>query len=564
MNLIVRGSLKLPRRTWRRRKWIRPGLALLAAILAVSTGTIHAAADPLRQAVVDALTEIEGGIKEWDRLGSWELTSTILLGIVGLAVTGLQVFQAKWAKIVTAVLGLVSGAGIIINQNYFDADARAYHSLVKRAHVKVGDFKMQFALYQPPLHDPLSTDDYKFLSEALVTLKKSIADLEDSVLGKNPTPAAQTSASAISLSWATTAYAMAAATVPEWANTIPADADNFYFIGVANDRSATAARDAAKEQARAAVDSSFQKALGTYPQIPTDDIAHLAHNISEFGEVVSTFVAPSSETYRGYALVRVPREFAALTVKNFFLIHNLPFDPKLLDRIAAGYQTKASSVTEANEQKAAAEKGIVYIHIAVVADRAIGEVLRQAIGEVVSAPGAEVQVSQPSNTVRYFNTEDVGLAAQIKDLAEKTLAGEGYSVQLQLKDGSAEGYKVPKHQLEVWLAPVPRSVGPRISFEVQNGTPPDRVEALKKALAAAGYEVSQIEFLSGISSHDARVFYYKKSDAEEANSLVRTLAELGLRPSREMATLANPRPDFRPRHYDLRIGKDSFTSEHLR
>ena len=111
----------------------------------------------------------------------------------------------------------------------------------------------------------------------------------------------------------------------------------------------------------------------------------------------------------------------------------------------------------------------------------------------------------------------------------------------------------------MWLGPLPR-ITPRVILEVEPGTPPDRIEKLKKGLSDAGYEVKS-EPATGIPSHDTRVIYYKKSDAEEANSLVKVLPELGLVTSRETATQAQPRTDFRPKHYDLRVGKDSFATE---
>jgi hypothetical protein len=532
---------------------------LLGAGIAMVTGAVHAAADPLRQLVLDSLADIEKEIHEWDRAGSWELTATIVVGIIGGVAAALQAIKSGWARVVTAVLGVLSGVLVIVNQNCFDVDHRVYRSLAQQSHKLVRDFTMQLGLYP----SPLTRDDYKDLCTQVIKLEKDVGDLQRAVFGKNTTPAAHASIHTFLPSLISTAYAMEGASdMPDWAKTLPNDADNIYFVGVANDRTAAQARDAAQQQAKAAVESSFETALRSYSKIPAEDVAHLAHEISESGEVVSTFVVPASGAYRGYALVRVPRALTALSAKSFFLAHSLPFDPKLLDQIAVGDKTKQVAATEANEQKAAAQKGVAYVHVATPADRALGAVLCQSIGEVVSAPSVEVQISQPANTVRYFNSEDAGLAAKIKDVAEKTLAAEGYSIQLQLKDEYAEGYKTPKqqHQFEVWLAPVPR-IAPRVNLEVQTGTPADRIEELKKALVAAGYEVSKTENVPRIPSRNARVFYYKKSDADEANSLVKALPDLGLLSSKETATLAKAPSDFRPRHYDLRVGKDTFAGE---
>jgi hypothetical protein len=542
-----------------RRSW-RGVCLLLVAVLALGTGITYAAADPLRQVVLEWLKDIENEIGEWGRAGSLELTATIGVGIIGLVVAGLQATKVTWARIVTAGLGLLSGTLVIVNQNCFDADHRAYRSIARQAHQLVRDFKRELGGYP----SPLTNDDFKDIHSQMIKLGKDVADLQRAIFDKNTTPPANVSNGTFAPSLISSAYALEApSNMPDWAKTLPSDADNIYFVGVASDSTAGAAREAAAHQAKHAMGSSLEIALATYStQIPAEDVSHLVREISDAGETISTFVAPVSGTYRGYALVRVPRTLVALTVKSFFITHGLTFNERLLSRIAQGNNTTASAVKQANEQKAAADKGVVYVHVAEVADRAIGEVLRQALGDVVSAPAAEVQISQPSNTVRYFNPEDATLAAQIKAAAEKTLATEGYPIQLRLKDEYAEGYKTSKHQLEVWLAPIPR-IAPRVSLEVENGTPPARIDALKDALMAAGYEVSNPEFVSNIPSPDTRLFYYKKSDAQEANSLVKTLAGMGLTTTTETASQATPQADFRPRHYDLRITKNSFMTERL-
>jgi hypothetical protein len=525
----------------------------------MATGNVHASADPLRQLVLDSLADIEKEIHGWDRAGSWELTATIIVGIIGLVAAALQAIKSAWARVITAVLGVLSGVLVIVNQNCFDADHRVYRSLARQSHQLVRDFTRQLGFYP----SPLSRDDYKDLCTQMIKLEKDLGDLQRAGFGKNPTPPAHVATHILLPSLISTAYAMESASdMPDWAKAVPNDAENIYVVGVANDRTAGQARDAAQQQAKAAVESSFETALRSYSKIPAEDVSHLAHEISGSGEVVSTFVVPASGVYRGYALVRVPRALTALSAKSFFVVHSLPFDPKLLDQIAAGEKTKEAAVTEANKQKAAAQKGVAYVHVAAPTDRALGGVLSQSIGEVVSAPSVEVQISQPANTVRYFNSTDAELAAKIKDVAEKTLAAEGYPIQLQLKDEYAEGYKTPKqqHQFEVWLGPVPR-IAPRVNLEVEPGTPPEKIEELTKALMAAGYEVPKTENVPGIPSRNARVFYYKKSDADEANSLVKALPDLGLLSSKETATLAKAPSDFRPRHYDLRVGKDSFTTE---
>jgi hypothetical protein len=416
---------------------------------------------------------------------------------------------------------------------------------------------MQLALYP----DPLSRDDFKDLSSQLVKLEKTVRDLQRTILGKNAAPPAQPSANGGAISLISAAYAASDTdSAPDWAKRLPNDPDSIYFVAVANDATAAAAREAAQQQAKAAVETSLATALNSYSQIPADDVGHLAQQIAKSAEIVSTFVVPTGGTYRGYALARVSKPVAMLSAKSFFLAHNVPFDPKLLGLIAAGRETEAAATAAANQQKTAAQNGVAYIHVASPTDRSIGEALRQSLSEVISAPPIEVQVSEPTNTLRYFGTDDLILAKRVRDAAEKAMTAEGYTVQLELKDEQAEGFRARKSHFELWLGPLPH-IPPRIHFEVEAGTPPDRVAKLKQELTGAGYQVPKIESVSGIPSQEARLFYYRKSDVDEANSLAKTLSSYGLSSAGEAATLAKAPSDFRPRHYDLRIGKSSFSAE---
>ena len=522
--------------------------------MAIAARMGYAAGPNLHQDIVDRLAEMEGEVHGWDKAGSWELTATVALGIIGLVITLIQTVPSFWIKIVTAILGFVSGSLVLVNQNCFDADHRAYHSLARQSKQLIKDFRMEFDTYP----DPLPINDFKFLCGELKRLENNLGDLQRAIFGKNAIPPAHPSAAVFSLSLVSSAYAVEGTNVmPDWAKSVPSDAENIYFVGVANDRTATGARDAAQQQAQASAKSSVMTALQSYPQVPAEDVAGLADEISNTGEVVSTFVVPNASMYRGYALVRVSRALTAVSVKTFFLTHGLPLDPKLLDQIATGSKTKAAAVQEANAQNVAATKGVAFIQVAVPQDRAIGEALRQAISEIVSAPGVEVRGSEPANTVRYFNAEDAQLAANIKDVAEKRLTEEGYAVQLQLKDGYAEGYRgVPKHQVEVWLAPIPQ-IAPRVYLDVDRTIKEkqsDKLERLKQILAQWGYE-TKIDSLS--SGGQTRLFYYKSSDAPEAGTLNTAILAMGIPLSRDLPSQIPGHSTFRPRHFDLRLGPHS-------
>jgi nucleotide-binding universal stress UspA family protein len=537
----------------------RPHRVYLCLLLLLSIAFVAGAAwgaDPdLRQALEDRLAQSQHDVDGWRKSASWELTATILIAITGLVIAVIQTSKKSWIKGMTAILGFISGALVVVNQQYFDADHRAYRSLAKQGQQQINDFRMQLIQFS----GPLSKEDFKDLSSQLKKLETDLGDAERAIFGKNPVPPVKGSTNAPSFSLITSAYASEGTNgMPDWAKTVPTDRGNIYFVGIANDKTAAGARDSAREQAKASTESSFAAALTSFPQIPSADATKLARDISTSGEVVSTFVSPVSGTYRGYALFRLPRTATASTAKTYFLAHSVPFDEALLNQIAAGDKAKQAAATGVEKQKKAVEKGVAYIHIATPTDVLIATILRKSVGEVVSAPKVEVQISQPADTVRYFNSGDVNLATKVKDVAAKTLAAEGYSVPLQLSDESTKGFKTKyPHQVELWLAPLPR-VRPRVHLQVESGSSTEQVEQLQQNLAAAGYDVVKSETVEGIPSQEASVLYYKQSDADEANSLTKALSDLGLLNSRDTASLAQEPADSGPRHYDLRVGKDSF------
>jgi hypothetical protein len=526
----------------------------------LATRTVHAA-DPFRQTLLDTLRDIENPIQEWEKAGSLELSATIIIGIIGLVITLIQAISSFWIKIVTALLGFISGSLILVNQNCFDADHRAYRSLAKRSHELVDNFKMQLRRLAPDPLIPLTKDQFDDLFKQLLKLKGDVGDLDRATFGKNAVPPASASTGSVSFSLINSAYAQERVNdMPEWAKVLPVDTDNIYFVGVANDRTAAAARDAAQKQAKAAVDSSFETALHSYSKIPADDVTHLAHEISESGEVVTTFVEPASGSYRGYALVRVPRSLTALSAKGFFLAHKLSFDPKFLDQMATGNKIKTAAAIEATEQKAAAQAGVAYIHIADEKDRGVGEALRKDLSSVVSAPGVQVAVSEPPNSVRYFNPEDAVLAQTVKDRAQKYLAAEGYPTELKIENLSGTPVKGRNKQIEVWLARA-QQLRPRVYVEVDKDTPPDKLQLLKGRLEQNGYEV-HLENPSDVPDQETRILYYRDSDEAEAQVLLSQLSGLGVSSARDAPTRIKGTSDARPRHFDLRIGKDTLVEKH--
>jgi hypothetical protein len=131
---------------------------------------------------------------------------------------------------------------------------------------------------------------------------------------------------------------------------------------------------------------------------------------------------------------------------------------------------------------------------------------------------------------------------------------------LQIENLSGTSVKGQNKQIEMWLAEM-QQLKPRVYVEVDNGTPPDNLQTLKGRLEQNGYEV-HLEKPSDVPNQEARILYYRDSDATEAEALLKQLPELGVLSSRDMPTKIKGTSDARPRHFDLRIGKNAFVEKH--
>ena len=75
--------------------------------------------------------------------------------------------------------------------------------------------------------------------------------------------------------------------------------------------------------------SSLTSALDASGKAQVVDVERLADSVSQTGDVVATFVAPSGDAYRGYALIRQPRKVTDINVQKFLLSQGLSSNPDL-------------------------------------------------------------------------------------------------------------------------------------------------------------------------------------------------------------------------------------------
>jgi hypothetical protein len=507
---------------------------------------------------------IDDDIGSWIRTGQIIAWLTFAIAAIGIIVAAFQVAKNKWIKILAAVLSVVSALIIAFNHIFFTADYRAYQKMAKAARSKLEAFRDELDGF--PNLDQATTHD---LHMKFSKLKSDIDELEQRTIYNATVVANRIVASPdlgeILLSTARADEKTSSVRPPAWVTKLPSDEHNLYFVGIAEGDTLDDARKNALLKAESVVAEAFDEATKRSGKLTgrVEFVADLTKSLAGASEVAATFAGPSPTGvgYRAFTLLRLSKSVAAVNAETAFVENGVPYDKAFLDSLNGGSAVLANtSVQATNEQRQAVNNGVVYIQFTNESNRPLAEALRQSLSSIANAPSIQLQPDNQEDVVRYFHKEDADLASKVKQAAEIFLDQEGYRTTLRLDDLSETAVTGKNKQVEVWLAQKPMGK-PRVNLKVQTGTSPGRVEGLKKALVEAGYEVSKIESVDVIPSHDARVIYYKKSDAEKANSLVKALPELGVTSFRETATEIKERPGGRPNQYDLNVGKDTLGTE---
>lgn len=313
------------------RIWIMVGLIVGCCLLVC----------PLCQGSADPF--LDGQIKVLDhRIGSWERSGQIvgwlvfLVFVIGLVVAALQAVTARWMKILTGVLSVLSAVFVGYYHQFFPADDRSYNKAAREARGLVEAFVFELEQY-PTLDAPTKTglhSKYQSLLGQIETIGN--ATIYNAV-GTSGTEVTKPSAG---LNLLPSAYAQPnpdAARVPDWVNSVPSDEKNFYFLGKATAKSFEEAKDNALLNGRQAATAMFVKlakdsaTLAAKPQL----IDQLVSALVSSAEIAQTFVAPDSGAggYRGYALVRVSRNAARFAAESIFVQTSTPYDKAFLDKV---------------------------------------------------------------------------------------------------------------------------------------------------------------------------------------------------------------------------------------
>lgn len=308
-------------------------LLVVISFWVLSVRVSNASADPFLDGQMKL---VESQISRLQNMSYFLGALTLAVFVFGVVVGLLQKANSKGMKITAGVLAFSSAVIVAFTHQFFQADDRAYDKVAQQASMKLKDFAYQLALY-PALDDSTKAGLEKQFGE----LRREIDQLEYTNL-HNVAPISSQRTSAlwqrsilISEAWAdqgaeTTIHA------PAWAEKVPVDEYNLYYLGAADGKTFQEAQDNALLNARTSAASAFVQAAAASTQLAanTELIEELAKALGGSAQVSETFVAPNpGGGFHGYVLLRLSRNAAAFTARSVFVKTGAHYDVKFLDTI---------------------------------------------------------------------------------------------------------------------------------------------------------------------------------------------------------------------------------------
>jgi hypothetical protein len=307
-------------------------VAGLMSICLFGASTSQASADPFLDG---QMKNIESKIGHWERNSYIIACLTYAVTALGAIVALAQSATQKWIKIGAAVLAGISAVLLPINRQFFPADDRAYQKVAKQARNKLEAFGYQLGQFSS-----LNDETKVALRKKFEALLADVDQLEYSTIYNGGAVLSGTSASAalsdILLSSAWADQASEGIHAPAWAEKLPADERNFYFLGTADGRTFEDAHYNALLKARGSAADLLTKNAQASPQLVAKPqlVTQLATALSNAAEVADTFTAPNpAGGYRGFALLRLSRTAALFAAQSIFVQAGVPYDKAFLDTV---------------------------------------------------------------------------------------------------------------------------------------------------------------------------------------------------------------------------------------
>jgi hypothetical protein len=306
---------------------------LVSSFLCLPT-VCSASADPFLDGKIKV---VEHKILSWERNGQLVGLLIFLVFFIGLAVTALQAATTRAVKIVAAVLSFLSAATVGFYHQVFPADDRTYGKAARQARSKLNAFVYELEQY-PTLDKPTEIALHKKFADLLADIEQienttiyaaDVATASKHDIGAILLPSLQAEP--------TPTPTAGAVRPPAWAEKVPEDDKNFYFVGNATGNTFEEARQNALKNAQQAADAKFATNAKTSPSLTAKPtfVDEVAKALAAATEAAETFVAPDPAAggYRAYALLRLPRTAARFTAESIFVQKSVPYDKAFLDRL---------------------------------------------------------------------------------------------------------------------------------------------------------------------------------------------------------------------------------------
>jgi hypothetical protein len=265
-----------------------------------------AAANPPISEIERPIHACEQQVIGWKHEEQAEITLFVVAVIFGLIISALQGTDKKWAKVTTIVLGIVTAGVASINPRIFTADDRT----LKRAVFEGEGIIAQLWVMVDTMKDEnLTTQDKVSIKGEY--LKKL---LEFQAIGErlNGTINGNAKAANAGLTLLPPVYAQGKNSLPPWTQNLPVDNTSLYFMGTAQDKSFSRAK-------QTSLDDAYHKAaLALKAQVPNASDTSLSTLLqaSAIIQDVAFIYDKAAGNYTCYTLLRLSREIQSSGIKS--------------------------------------------------------------------------------------------------------------------------------------------------------------------------------------------------------------------------------------------------------
>lgn len=268
-------------------------LTLGAASLGTGVQTNDLTDDPIGQ----RLERWRGVVQDWRSQARLCVALTLLVGLAGLVISGLEKY-AKRPKIWVVALGIGVSALTLINTTLFPADFRAYGRLASLGELKLGEVEDRIYHYG-------DDEERRLAAEEIDQRFRDLEALHQKFILEGTVAELPVGASGLAILPTVRAQALRKEQ-PDWLTGKAADETTIYFVGAAASPSLFRAKEGSVNKARQALADSWREVVPAGVGI---DATQLGTFVGRRSRVLETYFLfdDASGLYQYYALVGLPR-----------------------------------------------------------------------------------------------------------------------------------------------------------------------------------------------------------------------------------------------------------------